>query len=441
LTIFITEIPASSMKKRYSLSVIIGASFLLATMPACKKEKVDDSDHGFPITLTVEKPDRNIILRWTETKISNFESYIVVRSSSPIPDQPSPPPGIIATIDDYKTPTFEDTAFPFSEFVYYKVYVKIGDRFLSSPTVKFATNIKLLDIIVSRVIFDTQKNLAYIFDGGKNRLFKYDYEREEITDTLTLPNTFDLRMAIGNHGNGDEIYLANNKGDLKIDIYNAENFEFKTSMNVNGFVYSMASGNNDLLYVATDHWQYGTSVYKRSNKQFKSGNGDLAGGGDIILKVVSDDGLQVVAASFFGVQKLTVNAQGTITGQVFTNFQGNLFGIPQNIATTEDYQFLIPEISGSILNKELVQVGSLSFNTITIFADFAFSATNDKVWGFLNNPFEIQEFSLPKTSMTKRTPLNYQPFQAVRDGDELIIVGFASDGFSFTKTIVDKIKI
>ncbi len=428
------------MTNRYLLPLFAGVSLFIATLTSCKKEKIDDTDQGFPIQLTAEKPGRNIVLNWTETKVSNFEHYSIVRSPNPIPDSPTPQTGSIATIDDYKTATFEDASFPLSEFVYYKVYAKIGDHFLFSPTVKITNNVQLLDLIANRTVFDTDNHFAYLFDGNKNSLFKYDYVAEKIVDTLHMPGVFDVRLAVGNHGDGNELYIAKNN-EFDIDIYNADNLAYKTNIVVNGFVYSIASGNNDLLYVSSDNWSNNFAVYKRSTKQLKDGDSTFGGGGDTVLKVLSGDGLEVVSVGFSVIQKFKVSAQGIISDMQYTGLSGGFFGFIQSIAASDDGQFFIPEVIGSIFNNELELQGSLSGNSFIAFSDFAFSAGGDKIWAVQSNPGEIQEFSFPDISLTKRTPLNYQPFQAVRDGGDLIIVGFGTDGVSFTKTIVDKIKV
>jgi hypothetical protein len=429
------------MNNRYLHLRFLGFAILFSFCIACKKEKVNDTDGGFPIELSVEKPGRNIQLNWTETKISDFESYIVVRSVSPIPDNPTPPSGTIANISDYKTPSFEDTSFPFAETIYYKVYVKIGERFLYSPTVKFTNSIKLLNFAASRAIFDEENGLAYMFDGNKSRLYKYDYLTEKLLDSLTFSGVFDVKMAVGNHGNGNELYVAPN-GNFSIDIYNADNLDFKTSMPVNGFVLSIASGNNDLLYVSTDNWQNSFAVYQRSTKQFKSGDSSFSGGGETNLKVMSADGLTVLSSTFNNVIKYKISAQGIIIDFNFANFQNSFFGIVQEVALSDDRQFFIPEITGTVMNKNLETVGTLSSNNnFFIFSATDFSAAGDKIWGIRSSPNELLEFSFPGISQTSTLTLGYQPVWMRNDGNDLIIIGLANDGIGITKTIVDKIKV
>ncbi|MCU0349112.1 MAG: hypothetical protein MUC59_19390, partial [Saprospiraceae bacterium] len=221
------------MEIRQYSSAFFCLLLLLATFSSCKKEDIDNGDQGFPLTLTAEKPDRNVLLTWTATKNSDFEAYVVVRSLSPTIDDEAPASGVIETIEDYNTNIFVDKTVPFVEDVYYKVFAKIGGRFLASPTIHVRNDVKLLDMVINRSVFDKENDLAYFFDSAKNSVFKYNYSVGKVVDTLELPGAFDVRMAIGNHGNGNELYIYRS-GNFSLDIYNADNLNFITSISTNG---------------------------------------------------------------------------------------------------------------------------------------------------------------------------------------------------------------
>lgn len=428
------------MKNRCLLLAFMFVTSTFVAITSCKKEKVDDSDNGFPIELMVEQSGRNIKLEWTETKISNFERYILVRSGNPILDAPTPPPGAIANIDDYKTTSFEDASFPLTEFVYYKVYVKFGDRFLYSPTVKLATKVNLLNLSANRVTFNKSLHLVYLFDSNKNRVYKYDYQSEKIVDSLIIPSVFDLRMAVGNNGNGNELYIAKNNPYV-VDVYNADDLTLKTSFNVNNYVHSITSGNNDFLYLTTDDWSSSFKVYKRSTKQLKDSASSINGGNEAIINVLTDDGLEVVSSSFNVIEKYTINSQGAIINQCVSQVSGSFFGNPQHLAVAADGKFFIASLIGDVINDKCESAGLLSSNGGTAFNDFVFSANNDKIWALRSFPSGVDEFSFPSISMQKSIELNYAPIFTELEGDELIIIGNVQDAFGFNKTLVDKLKI
>jgi hypothetical protein len=321
------------------------------------------------------------------------------------------------------------------------VYVKFGERFLYSPTVKFATNAKLLNISVNRATFNKALHLVYLFDSNKSRVYKYDYQAEKILDSLTFPNVFDLRMTVGNNGSGNELYIAKNNPYV-IEIYNADDLTLKTSFNLNNYVFSIASGNNDFLYLTTDDWSSSFKVYKRSTKQLKDSGSSVNGGNEAFINVLSNDGLEVVSSSFNIVEKYTINSQGAIISQIAAQVSGPFLGNPQHLAVSDDHKLFIASLLGDVMNDKCEPSGQLSPNGAVLFNDFAFSSNNDRIWGFRNFPSGIDEFSFPNIAMQKSIELNYVPLFAEREGDELIIVGIVQDAFfGFNKTLVDKLKI
>ncbi|MBK8563169.1 MAG: hypothetical protein IPN76_07415 [Saprospiraceae bacterium] len=428
------------MTNRYLLFPVLGLAICLCCLQSCKKESIDNGDNGYPIQLTSEQDGRNVILKWTATKTADFQQYIVVRSSSPIPDDPTPTAQNIANLDDYKTSSFVDKFVPLSESVYYKVYVKMGDRFLFSPTVEVESDIKLLHIQPNRVLYDTEHHRVFLFDGNRNKLYRYNYETEKLEDSLFFSNTFDLRMALGNHGSGDELYLAPNNGSSDIKIYNPDNFDAITSINVGSFVYSIASGNNGFLYVSADNWQRSFSVYKRSTKQFVSGDSSFSGFGDSSVKVLSSDGFSVIQTASNQIIRHEINAQGQITDNNFTFIQTSFFGVLPNIVSSDDYQFFCFDIAGNVLNSDLDMVGTLSSAEFLFFNDVAFAADNSRVFG-ITNAGEFVEIGLSSFNVDKRASLGYSPLRIDRDGDKLLVVGLVFDNFGFAKTIVDELDI
>jgi hypothetical protein len=408
-------------------------------LASCKKESIDNGDNGYPIQLSFETDGRNVVLKWTETKTSNFELYILVRSTTPITDDPTPVAQPIANLDDYKATNFKDKFVPISESIFYKVYAKMGDRFLFSPTVEVKNDVKLLNIQPNRVLYDTANDRVFLFDGNRGKLYRYNYQTEEIEDSLFFANTFDLRMALGNHGSGDELYVATN-GSNNLRIYNPDNFESITTINVGSFTFSIASGNNGFLYLATDNWQRSFAVYNRSTKQFVSGDSAFGGFGDNNIKVLSSDGLKVVQTAFNQVILYDLNTEGEIVGNQFATLSGNFFSALPNIASSDDHQFFCYDVAGNILNNDLDLVSTLSGAEFLFFSDLAFSADNSRVFG-ITNTGEFTEVEIASTNIEKRFQLGYSPIRIDRDGDNLLVVGFILDNFGSAKTIVDKLDI
>lgn len=409
---------------------------MLAT--ACEKEEVDNSDKNYPIQLTVSKPERNIELAWTKTNISSFESYIVVRSTDPIPDSQTPPSGTIATITDQGENTFSDVGFPFVEKLYYKVFVKVGDRFLFSPTVEMTTDVKLLDLVPTFTLADPANDVVYLMDVNQGQLHRYNYALEEITHTLSLSNVFNMRMAVGDNGEGNELYL-NRNNDTKVEVYDAATLSLKTSFNVNGSVFSIASGNNGYIYVATDNWNKNFAVYKRSTKQLVSGASFISATSDRLLMPLPGTET-VIDVNSFELHSYQVNSIGNIGEHKASSVINNFFGTNGAIAVSPDGNFFAPLPDGVTYNRDLEVVGSIINNNFNFFNRYVFMPSGDRFLAFPSSPFELWEFEFPTFSRTNTIPLNYSVNNAFEDDGKLVLVGIVFLGFQ-NKTVVDVLDI
>lgn len=417
-------------------ALLLCFSFLAS---ACQKEEIDNSDKNYPIQLTATIPSRNVELTWTKTNIASFEGYVVVRSTEPIPDTETPPTGAIATISDQDINSFSDSSFPFVEKIYYKVFVKAAGRFLISPTVELVTNINLLNLAASFAQPDPENNVVFLTDLNKSQLYRYNYLTDEFTDSLTLSSLFTIKTALGDNGEGLELYISYNN-DSRIYVYDAATLDFKTSIIMNGSVISFASGNNGFIYVATDNFNANFAVYKRSNKTLVGSANYSFGSFDRVLTVLPGNGLVIDAANS-KLDAYTINqSTGAVTNHKEAFVQNNFFGSNGKITTSADGSAFMPFPDGVIYNKDLAATNSLPNPNFTFFSDFAFSEESDKLWAFPNSPFEMREFAYPSLDGPTTKPLNYSVVRAFPDGDQLILVGLVFNQFT-TQTIVDRLPI
>ena len=399
---------------------------------ACKKEKVDNTDQAYPIELSLSKPGRNVVLNWTKTNISDFESYLLVRSTDPIEDTPEPV-GIFQTIDDFEENTFEDTAFPLSEKVYYKVYAKVGDRFLFSPTVAIEFDVHLLDFQVSRTVFDAESGRFFMFENQFRKIYKYDLESEELVEVLEDQSAFDYIMAVGDAGEGTELFLARN-GDFQVKIYDADNFDLKSVFSAGSSISGIEVGQGVFMLSTSDFFTP-FRVYDRLTQNLVEGS-DLAQGFDYRIKRMPGDDRVIVGASSddeLVVYKFNDNWQ--ITDEMSAFFLASPL---LEIEVSPDGKHFIPSLEGQVFDLELNLVGVVSPSSSSSFAqDYLFSADGTKVYAFLFSPGKMVEFSFPELEELRTIDLNYTPVSAFLSKEgKILVVGWAVDGFN-VKTYVD----
>lgn len=395
----------------------------------CEKEKIDNTDQDHPIQLTVTKPGRNVILEWTATNISNFENYVLVRSTEPI-DDPLEPIGAFATVEDFEENTFEDTAFPLAEKVYYKVYAKVGDRFLFSPTVPIEFDVKLLDLRATRTAYAEESDVLFLYDNNMQTIFSFDVEAGEITNELTEQNVFDYVMDAGDVGEGPELILSPN-GSNQIAIYDDE-LNFKTSQSFNASIVDIEIGEG-VIVIGKNSFNATIDILNRSNL---NSLGTVSGSEqfDRRLKLLPSGNKTLVEIGFDGVFKYTFNSNWGLTSiQNETLFSNPL----QEIAASSDGVHFIPNLEGNVFGENLNSLGTVNAPSTNFSQEYIFSKDGTKVYAFNFSPGEIIEFSFPELEILREVPLNYSPMKAYqREDGQFVIVGLVLNAFP-QKTFVD----
>jgi hypothetical protein len=201
---------------------------LTFTFAACDRDPIEPGDFSYPIELAAEVKGSIVHLSWHEVRVSTFEEYIIVRSQEPIDDTPEPEVDglsvIAARIDDLTVTTFEDSGAPLATEFYYKVFAKIGERFIYSPTVHVEIDLQLISLRTDNFAVDTDENVIIGYDRSLRVLFIYDYQNSEVLRQQqpgTIYNNPIIRH--GAYQGKEEIYISDH--DNYIHILDRSNFQ------------------------------------------------------------------------------------------------------------------------------------------------------------------------------------------------------------------------
>lgn len=423
------------MNRRLTQIIVLILIGFAASFWGCKKEPVDNSDKDYPIQLTASQVDGDVVLEWTKTNISNFESYIILRSTDSIPDAQTPPLLDIKTIDDFETNSYKDGTLVLSEKIFYKVYVKIGDRFLFSPTVAVPISVNLLNLTPSNATFNKELHKVYIYDGATFKVYAYDYDAGVITDTLTINLAADPVMETGNSGQGEELYLAT-AGQTSLKVFDAQNLDLKTSINVTGGIYAVAPSSDDWLYTITGDWSNNLRIYRRSTGALYTSN---VGGSASSprLKLFPGSNRELAIADFGGLRRKLYNDSGGIIESAEFSFG---LSPMTKIEISPDGNFILADFQGNIFDKNMTIIGFLPSVTFAGITASVFSKDGSKIFAFRSSPATMETFSVPGFQLLETTPLSYDVVNAYRDEDRLIVVGRTFTGGS-VKSIVDVIDL
>ncbi len=414
---------------------IVVFALLLAAMAffSCQKEEIDNSDNdGYGIQLSLHKPGRNVELTWTRTNVSNFEQYLVARSLDSLPDSPIPN-NVIATLDNVDSTHFVDASFPLANKVFYKIYAKIGDRFLLSQTVSVVPDVKLLDFQTIKVIRYAPTQSLYMVSEQEAKLRRYDYVKETVEAERNLGAAFFVPMAAGDNGFGHELYYSSNQTST-ITIADALTLQTKDNFSANSSVSALAAGNGFVI-AATSHWSDPLAIYSRSNKSFIDG-GDGSIDFDRTIGIIPGSNTSIIEADFNFINQYDLTQSGQVNFMKSANSFGGI--IPQIVFSPAGSHFL-PNAAGNIMDNNLNIVGILPNSNFNNFITYVFSADGKKLFAF-SNVFAgvMQEFSFPDLTLLNTTDLGYLVVNAFNgEGNDILVVGRVFLTFE-EQTIVDK---
>lgn len=216
----------------------------------------------YPIDLKVDASNTSVALEWSEATVSNFEEYIIVRSIDSIPDTPEPDlrdmQQIIERIDQRDVLEFTDFATPLENKVYYKVFAKIGERFLISPTVRADLSFQIIDLRVDGMTVMKDRDIIYGFDRILDVLFKYDYD-EGVLEAQNFAFFNNPIMTTGIYNGNPEVYIVD-RNSTNVTIFSGESLDQTGQIFTNWGVQDMISVDG-YLFVARDNSSI--AVYRR----------------------------------------------------------------------------------------------------------------------------------------------------------------------------------
>jgi hypothetical protein len=160
-----------------------------------------------------------------------------------------------------------------------------------------------------------------------------------------------------------------------------------------------------------------------------------------VIGLIGVDGSKVVVVGSSIVTLFSINDEGQNVNIGTIELPNDIFlGRPKQIRSSKDGELFSPDVRGRIINSDLQVLGFLSDNPFANFLDYVFSDNKEKIWGLTSA--ELIEVSFPSFVENNRTALNYQALSAIKDGDDIIIVGIVTDSFTGAqKTIVDRVAV
>jgi hypothetical protein len=434
------------MKNPIQFFKILLPILLLCGIFSCKEEIIiDNTDDGFPLTLRIEVNDETPTFSWDATRVSNFDSYTLVRSEFPIPSGQKPGFGntfVIMKTTNVDSLSVDDVSTPFVSELHYKLYADIGGRFIESQSVLVKQDLTKLPFSADLLHFIPDTSLVVILTANQIKLTLYDYKEKKIVSTKTIGGSVNIGDAAITDAveNGKRIIYYFNPYDKLYKFDLADFTQIKTNAVITN-CFSMVSNANQ---VYSTHYDYDKSFsVRRITDLFTTKNTPRSNYYDRRLLVVIDQATNRIAEiSPSGISAFNINAS-TSQASNTSNINFTSFGSQQNlnVPQSSDKKYFIPKSDGQVFNNNLEAVTQpLVLNSAL---DYTFSADGKFLYS-LSLDFNFQSGIITKFNFPEMTLVSEKVIPGVSPKRIFKIDGgveFFGIDFNQTSTFVKKVKL
>lgn len=431
------------------LLLILCALLSILAWQACKEDLVvDNSDKNFPITLNFQRLGEGVQFTWASANLSDFEKYVLVRSVDSIPAGQIPAnifnqAAIIYDPEHRDSTTFTDQAIPIATHLFYKLYVKAGNRFLESANIRIDQDVLTLTGNPTAIKFLPDSSWIFMFDNGFGQMLLIDYKNYRVMSQVTqLP--FGINSVnsceFGVENGKPVMYVASSFGEF--DVLNLPDLAVLREMFVSSnTIFSFQPNNNGLIFMHEYDYTNSFTVRRSSDlsivKNYTRSN--YYSFRDILL--VDKASNRIVensydALSAFNVHPTTGTVSDLISG--LSSFNGDQ---TYDAAKSPDGQYFIPNANGKIYrSSDLSVLGTLENLTGLSAMDYSFTPDGNHIYAVYNgfSSSFIVKYHMP--DLGREAELEISNFGPVRIQaiDDNTFVFFGRNGNNSSQLVIKK---
>lgn len=432
------------------------SSFLLflivcSSIFSCKSDEEETPLQEFK--LSISQDGNQLSHTWTEVNISDFERYIIVRSSEPIPANLDPLASssfnseinkVIHEESSKEISEWEEVVLSTETKLYYRVFIALSDRYIASNEVEINFEEKLIFNSTQSSNIDVfhHPDLKLIYFSDGDSLFAYDYQSAELVAKTELFLGVDIDLfSYGRFNGKDEIYLVPDATFFldRIIVLDAISLNQIDMIDTDGGIVEAINTEREGLIVIVDDSSAPIKIINRSN-------GDIIGSGACSCADIYNEKIAFASTSENNL-RLVFSTQVSAGGFMDLSFtdtwellsESPIIYFPTNpllkIAYTSDKNYFIPNYNGTLYNVERDIINSIydPLDNKGIAYDFVFLENESEMMN-LTNPalannagnLTINKYSFPNLELVKNWTLenavgladNYQLFY---DGETLLL--------------------
>jgi hypothetical protein len=330
----------------------------LVFMTGCSLDDQAPSGSSPALSITATRNLSLTTLTWDPVRVTGFTEYILLQSSSDIPNQPTPMVSqdisVVKRIDDADISSVSISSTIFSPQVCYKLYCDIGDRFLYSSTLCIDQEFDIVPGFYDRACHMPDQAEMVMFDRINNNLARCNYKTGLITQTVT-----DLVL------NFPSLEMSSWENTINVFGFDQSpawlrkyNYPSLTSTHFKEFSQILWAANvhNQFVFTASDDFGKNFQVLSRNNLSVLDSRSGMTGNQNVA--VFPGDPLTVITLGELGSKKYTIDNTGKITQEETLTLTLGQPDIQSTCAEGSDY--FIGGRLGTIINRNGERVGVLN---------------------------------------------------------------------------------
>ena len=330
----------------------------LALSSACTLDEPADTNQDPALTLDYTQHLSLTNLTWDPVRVTGFKEYIILQSSNPIPNSPTPVINqdvtVLKRIKDVDITSLSVPTMLFSPDICYKLYCAVDDRFLYSSTLCIQQDIDVVNGFYDKGCHVAGQIEAVVFDRINNVLSTLNYKTGTITNSVTdiVLNFPSLEMSTWA---GVTNVYGFDQSPAWLRRYNFPALTSSHSKNFNQILWA-ANVHNEFVFVATDDFNNNFQVLSRSNLSLIHGAQTMTGNQNIA--VFPGEPLTVLMIGPSEAKKYSIEANGMISATV--DVPARILQPDLQSTCAEGTDLFICGREGTIINRNGVNVGTLN---------------------------------------------------------------------------------
>lgn len=411
----------------------------LAFSWACTLDEPAESNQNPALTLDYTQDLSLTNLTWDAVRVTGFKEYIILQSSEPIPNSPTPVINqdvtVLKRINDVDVTSLSVSTILFSSQVCYKLYCAVDDRFLYSSTLCIQQDLDVVNGFYDRGCHAAGHDEAVVFDRINNLLSTLNYKTGTITRTasgviLSFPS-----LEMSTSGDVANVYGFDQSPAL-LRKYNLPSLTASNSKNFNQILWA-ANVHDPFVFVATEEFNNNFQVLNRNNLSFLHGLQAMTGNQNIA--VFPGDPLTVITIGPSAAKKYSIGTDGKILTSV--DVPARILQPDLQATCAEGVDLFICGREGTIINKNGEHTGTLNTDINSSILLNRLSADEKKAIYVINDNgtmrLEIADIAqLPVVTLLKTYDLPALTYADVIPDDDIIYLIGTSFNSSLPQTTI-----